>query len=475
MDYEAVIGLEIHVQLNAATKLFCDCPNQPGDRPNRNTCPTCLWLPGAFPRLSQEALEKAVLVCLALNCEVQPRSAFDQKVYYYPDLPKGFQLSQFHRPLARNGWVDIAGDDGQTKRLRVHEIHMEEDVAKLVHEMKGRTPISLVDFNRAGAPLIEIVTEPDMRSAHDAMDFLRILRTQIRYVDSAECSLERGTMRADANISLRPTGSDELNTKVEIKNMNSIRHVGDAIDHEIQRQADRLRAGQSIVLHTRLWDPVKEITTPMRGKFAGPCVPDPSVSEVVVSDEQLEKIRARLPEMPARKQQRLADQYGLSQDEAALISSARDVAEFFEATAAAGAPARTVAHWVSTQLLPALKQREQPLADSLVTPTRLAELLLMVERHEINTQSARQVFALLFGTDQTPAEIVDQQGFRQVTDTGALEAIVDEVLGANPGAVADCQSGKKQAIGFLVGQAMRASGGKANPKLVRKLLDAKLS
>ena len=266
MDYEAVIGLEIHVQLSCATKMFCDCPNRPGDRPNRNTCPICLWMPGALPRFSQQALEKATLACLALHCEIQQVSAFDQKVYFYPDLPKGFQLSQFHKQLARDGWLDVTGADGQPRRLRIHEIHMEEDVAKLVHETEGGRRISLVDFNRAGAPLIEIVTEPDMRSPHDAMEFLKALRTQIRYVDAAECSMERGTMRVDANISLRPPGSDELNTKVEVKNMNSIRHVGDAIAHEIERQAQRLDAGESIVLHTRLWDPDKQVTTPMRGR-----------------------------------------------------------------------------------------------------------------------------------------------------------------------------------------------------------------
>ncbi len=275
--YEAVIGLEIHVQLNAVTKLFCDCPNRTGDAPNRNTCPVCLWLPGVLPRLSAEAVEKAVLACLALNCAVAEESAFDQKVYYYPDLPKGFQLSQHHKPLARNGWIDIVGENGGSRRLRIHHIHMEEDVAKLVHETEGRDSISLVDFNRAGAPLIEIVTEPDMRSPYEAMEFLKSLRTQLRYTGCTECSMEQGTMRVDANISLRLTGTEEMNTKVEVKNMNSIRSVGDAIAYETIRQAESLERGESVTLHTRLWDPDKRITTAMREKFAGPCVPDPSV------------------------------------------------------------------------------------------------------------------------------------------------------------------------------------------------------
>ncbi|MGC9328499.1 MAG: Asp-tRNA(Asn)/Glu-tRNA(Gln) amidotransferase subunit GatB, partial [Candidatus Hinthialibacter sp.] len=303
MNYEAVIGLEIHVQLNCPTKLFCDCPNRPGDRPNQNICPICLWMPGALPQLSRSAVEKAALACLALNAEIQPRSVFDQKVYYYPDLPKGYQLSQFHKPLARNGWLEIIGENGEPKRLRIHEIHMEEDVAKLVHETEGTKRISLVDFNRAGSPLVEIVTEPDLRNPHDAMEFLRALRTQIRYVDAAECSLERGTMRADANISIRPCGSDEMNTKVEVKNMNSIRHVGDAIAYEIKRQTERVNAGEAIRLHTRLWDPDKGITTPMRGKFSGPCVPDPSVPAVHITESWLNEIRSRLPMMPAQKRE----------------------------------------------------------------------------------------------------------------------------------------------------------------------------
>ena len=475
MDYEAVIGIEIHVQLNCATKMFCDCPNSPGDRPNRNTCPICLWMPGALPRFSQQALEKATLACLALNCEIQPVSAFDQKVYYYPDLPKGFQLSQFHKQLARDGWLDIVGEDGQPRRLRIHETHMEEDVAKLVHETEGSRRISLVDFNRAGAPLVEIVTEPDMRSPHDAMEFLKALRTQIRYVDAAECSMERGTMRADANISLRPRGSDVLNTKVEVKNMNSIRHVGDAIAHEIERQAQRLDAGEAIVLHTRLWDPDKQVTTPMRGKFSGPCLPDPSVPEIVVTPEWLDAMRARLPEMPAQKRQRFAEQYGLTPDEATQMAAERDVADYFEAVAQACSSPRTAAQWIAAQLLPALKERGQAPAESPLSPQRLAELLALLERGEVNANAARELFVLLFDDERPLADIVEQGGYKQVTDTTALEAIADKVLAANPDAVADVRSGKKQALGFLVGQAMRASGGKADPKLVRELLEARLS
>jgi len=330
LEFEAVIGLEIHVELNCTTKMFCDCPNRPGDEPNANTCPICLWFPGAIPRFSREALEKASLLCLGLGAELQPKSAFDQKVYYYPDLPKGFQLSQAHLPLSRGGGIEITDESGKPKMLRIHHIHMEEDVARLVHEMEGRLPISLVDFNRAGAPLVEIVTEPDFRTPYEAMEFLKALRTQVRSVGSSECSMDNGTMRVDANISIRPRGTDQMNTKVEVKNMNSVRHVGDAIAYEISRQSAAVQSGETVILHTRLWDPEKKVTLPMRAKFEGPCVPDPAVPVIELSQEWIEKMRARLPEMPAAKTERLVAQHGLTGDEALFLSSDAEVAGYFE-------------------------------------------------------------------------------------------------------------------------------------------------
>ena len=474
MDMEAVIGLEIHVELNCAAKMFCECPNRPGDDPNRNTCPVCLWFPGALPRFNGEALEKAALIALGLNCTLQPKSAFDQKVYYYPDLPKGFQLSQAHLPLARNGWLEIVVEDSRPKRLRIHKIHMEEDVARLVHELEGRTPVSLVDFNRAGVPLVEIVTEPDLRSPHDAMEFVRALRTQIRHIGASECSMEAGTMRIDANISLRPKGSDQFNTKVEVKNMNSIRHVGDAVAHEIERQGAALAAGEAIVLHTRLWDPEKSITVPMRGKFEGPCIPDPTVPPIVVSEAWQEELLARLPEMPTRKAERFKSQYGLTADEALFMSAERDQAEYFEALVGLKITPRTAAHWLSTQLLPALKERRQSPAETPVTPARLAALLAIMEREEINANAARAVLARLFESDRDPAAIVAEEGFRQVSDSDELAGIVQQVLAANPAAVEDYRNGAAKAVGFLIGQVMQASKGKANPKRVREILTAKL-
>lgn len=475
MEFEAVIGLEIHIELNCQTKLFCDCPNRPGDEPNRNTCPTCLWFPGAIPRLSQAALEKAALLCLGLGAELQPRSAFDQKVYYYPDLPKGYQLSQAHLPLSRGGGIDVTDENGRLKRVRIHHVHMEEDVARLVHEMEGRTPISLVDFNRAGVPLVEIVTEPDFCTPHEAMEFLKALRAQVRYVGSSECSMENGTMRVDANISVRPRSASEMNTKVEVKNMNSIRHVGDAIAHEISRQSACVQAGEAVTLHTRLWDPDKKVTLPMRAKFEGPCIPDPTVPLVELSREWIDKMRSRLPEMPATRAARFVAQHGLSGEEAAFLSSDPDTAGFFEALTAEGIAARMAMHWLTTQLLPAMKERRQELHNSPVTPARFAALLRMLSQDQINANAARDVLLRLFDGDQPPEAIVDACGFRQVSDPAALGALIDKVLGAEAAAVADLRNGQGKAMGFLIGQVMQASGGKANPKIVRELLVKKLA
>ena len=469
MAYEAVIGLEIHVQLNCTSKMFCDCPNKPGDDPNTNICPICLWLPGAVPRFSMETLEKATLACLELDCEIQPRSAFDQKVYYYPDLPKGFQLSQHHMPLARGGFIEIMDENGKPKKLRLHHVHMEEDVAKLVHETEGRMPISLVDFNRAGTPLIEIVTEPDMRTAYDAMEFLKALRIQLRYTGCADCSMEQGTMRCDANISLRPEGGDQLNTKVEVKNMNSIHHVGNAIAYEIKRQTESLINGESIVLHTRLWDPDKGITTAMRAKFAGPCVPDPCVTQILVTDEWLQTMASKLPEMPNQKINRFVQEYGLMHDEAAQMTSERELSEYFETVVRLGASPRTVANWIAAQLLPAIKERGYEFTTSPVTAERFANLIALLEKEEVNSNSAKSVLIKLFETALTPEEIMDQFGFRQVSNTGALRGIVDQVITENASAVENYKNGNKKSIGFLVGQGMKLSKGKANPKRLQEI------
>jgi len=475
MRYEAVIGLEVHIQLNSATKMFCDCANRPGDDPNTNICPVCLWMPGALPVLSREVLEKATLACLSLNCDIQGESAFDQKVYYYPDLPKGFQLSQAHRPLARNGWVEILDETGHPKKLRLHHVHMEEDVAKLVHETEGRIPISLVDFNRAGTPLVEVVTEPELKSPHDAMAFLKAIRTQVRYTGCADCSMESGTMRCDANISIRPVGTDQLNTKVEVKNMNSIHHVGDAIAYETKRQIDALNSGDPIVLHTRLWDPEKHVTTAMRAKFEGPCIPDPSVPLIALTDTWLKKMTALLPEMPGQKVKRFVTDYSLIHDEAVLMSAERGLSEFFESVVKQGASPRMAAGWIATQLLPALKAHDQSLIDSAVTPQRLAGLIKMVEKDEINSTSAKSVLEKFFETDATPEEIVDQFGLKQMSDTAELEKIVKMIIADHASAVDNYKNGNQKSIGFLVGQAMRLSKGKANPKLIQKIIREQLA
>ncbi|MDD5475637.1 MAG: Asp-tRNA(Asn)/Glu-tRNA(Gln) amidotransferase subunit GatB [Syntrophales bacterium] len=473
-DFEAVVGLEIHVQLKSETKMFCDCPNRPGDEPNRNVCPTCLWLPGALPRMSGDVLEKAILAALSLDCEIQPLTAFDQKVYYYPDLPKGYQLSQFHRPLARNGRIEIVAGDGSIRDIGIAQVHMEEDVAKLIHEKEGRTPVSLVDFNRAGTPLVEIVSRPDLRGSFEAMEYIKALRSRIRYTGASDCSMEQGTMRVDANISIRPRGSGLFNTKVEVKNMNSVHNVGAAIDYEIGRQAGQIRAGEEIILHTRLWDPDRNVTTAMRGKFEGPCVPDPSVPPLIISRKMLDAVRELLPETPASKLDRFIGEYGLTRDEAALMSSERDMADYFENAAGQGILPRTACHWISTQLAPLLKEAGLGIEESPVSPERLARLLSLLENNEINARAAREALSLLFDSDESPEEIVESRGFRQVSDSGALDAIVDQVLSENAPAVEDYRAGKQKAFGFLMGQAMQASRGTGNPKMIKEILQKKL-
>jgi aspartyl-tRNA(Asn)/glutamyl-tRNA(Gln) amidotransferase subunit B len=418
---------------------------------------------------------KGITPVSGLGAELQPRSAFDQKVYYYPDLPKGYQLSQVHLPLARGGGIDITDEDGKLKRLRIHHIHMEEDVAKLVHEMEGRLPISLVDFNRAGAPLVEIVTEPDFRTPHHAAEFLKALRTQMRYVGSSECSMENGTMRVDANISIRPKGTNQMKTKVEVKNINSIRHVSDAIAHEINRQSAAVQAGEAVVLHTRLWDPDKKVTLPMRAKFEGPCVPDPVVPVIELSAQWIEKMRSRLPEMPAARAERFVQQYGLTGEEATFLSTDPEVAAYFEALTGLGIAPRTSMHWLTTQLIPAVKDRSLELNSSPVTPARFAALLKMLSQDEINANAAREVLTYLFDSDETPEAIVNARGFKQVSDAGELEAMIDKVLAAQAAAVTDFRTGQGKALGFLIGQVMQASGGKANPKMIRELLMKKLN
>ena len=475
MRYEAVIGLEIHVELNTPTKLFCDCHNRPGDAPNTNICPVCLWLPGALPQLSQKALEKALTACLALNCTIQPESAFDQKVYYYPDLPKGFQLSQHHKPLARNGYLEVVVDKQKQRRLGIHHIHLEEDVAKLLHETEGRTPISLVDFNRAGAPLIEIVTEPDMRNPSDAMEFLKVLRTQIRYTGASECSLEKGSMRVDANISIRPQGTCALNTKVEVKNMNSIQHVGDAIAYEIKRQTECLEKNEPVVLHTRLWDCEKHVTSPMRSKFSGPCIPDPSVPRIVIDDSRLAVIKSEMPEMPVQKIERFIMSYGLNRDEAVIMSQERDLSEFFEQAVQNFPQPRKAVNWITAHLIPALKDQDKSINEVPLTPERFQRLLCMQDQDEINANSAREVLLRMLSEDKSPESIVEEYGFRQVSDTDELENVVNRILADNPAGIQDYKSGNAKVLGFFMGQAMKVTQGKANPKMLKELFIRKLT
>ncbi len=474
MTYEAIIGLEIHVQLNSPTKLFCDCPNDPSLRPNTAVCPVCLGFPGSLKQFGRVPLEKAALSCLAMGCEVQAESAFDQKVYYYPDLPRGYQLSQFHRPLGKDGRLEIPDGAGGWKRLRIREAHLEEDVARLIHETEGRKSWSLVDFNRAGAPLVEIVTEPDMRSAREAMEFIKMLRSSLRCAGTAECNMEEGTMRADANISIRPAGSAEFFPKVEVKNLNSIRHLGSAVEFEIARQTELVEGGKQVTLHTRLWDPERNVTTPMRGKFAGPCVPDPSVPAVIVSPELRKELKSRLPKLPAARRKEYEKLPGLTPEDAEQAASERDLADYFEAAVRAGAPPKPALDWINGRLRPLLKERDESLAETVVTPERLTGLILLVENREISSAAGKAVLARLFESGLPPAELAEQAGLGRLSDSETLEKIAETVIAENPEAVKDYRQGKQPALGFLVGRAIRAAAGRADPKELRRLLESRL-
>ncbi len=475
MEFEAVIGLEIHIELNTTTKLFCNCANHTDSPPNTNTCPTCLWFPGAVPLLSDMAVDKAALVALGLGCELQPESSFDQKVYYYPDLAKGYQLTQAQQPIACGGYVEVTNEKGTPRKLRIHHIHLEEDVAKLIHEMEGRVKISLVDFNRAGVPLIEIVTEPDIRTPHEAMEMLKSLRNVVRSVGASECSLESGSMRADANISIRPKGTSELNTKVEVKNMNSLRSVGDAIAFEIARQTAAVNGGEAITEHTRLWDADKKVTLPMRDKFDVPYIPEPTIGTVRLTPERIAHLRTLLPELPAAKADRLVKEYSLSKVEALFLSTDADAATYFETLAGDGIAVKTAYHWLVTQLMPLLREQQFEVGDSPVMPSRLAQLLKLLTNDEINANAARETLAVMFHSTKSPAQIVEEKGFRQLSDTTLIDSLIETVLQQNQAAVADLQNGIGKAMGFLIGQVMQASDGKANPKLIKERLSQKFN
>lgn len=478
LPYEPVIGLEVHVQLKTATKIFCSCSTQFGASPNQNTCSVCLGLPGSLPVLNEKVLERAVMVGLALNTQISPRIKFDRKNYFYPDLPKAYQISQYDMPVCSKGFLIMelrSGSDVTEKKIGITRAHLEEDAGKLVHE--GVRDGSWVDYNRAGTPLLEIVSDPDLRSPQEAFQYLTDLKAILRYLDVSDCNMEEGSLRCDANVSVRKTGDSKFGTKVEIKNMNSFRAVEKALGFEIKRQTHALEEGGRIVQETRLWDEGKGETFSMRSKEHAHdyrYFPEPDLVPFSVPKERIEEIRKSLPELPRAREKRFQSQYGLSHYDASVLVSDKALGDYFEYCAKHKVSPKLASNWIQSELLAILKVRNETLETSKVTAQHLAGLIRLIEDGTISGKIAKDVLPMMFETGKPAEEIVTEKGLVQVTDAALLEAASSRVIDANPKVVEDFKKGKEQAVGFLVGQVMKETKGKANPKLVNEILKKKL-
>ncbi len=474
MKYETVVGLEVHTELKTKSKIFCGCSTEFGGDQNTHVCPVCLGLPGVLPVLNKKVVEYAIRVGLALNCEIIKFNKFDRKNYYYPDLPKNFQTSQYDLPICLNGHLDIEVD-GQTRRIRITRIHMEEDAGKLVHSGNtiSTSDSSSVDYNRTGVPLLEIVSEPDIRSGAEARAYVEKLRSILKYLDVSDVRMEEGSLRCDANISVRLMGETKLGTKTEIKNMNSLTALQKGIEYEAIRQAEALEDGDTIVQETRTWDDAKGQTLSMRKKEAENdyrYFPEPDLMPIVISDEMIEAARQSLPELPDAKQARFVAQYGLSDEDSITLTALRETADYLDATVKAGADAKTAANWMLGDLSKMVNENNLTFAQAPVTPENLAAMIALIDKGTISGKIAKKVIVSMWETGKDPDTIVKEQGLVQITDTGAIEAIVKEVIANNPKSVEDFNNGKGKAIGFLVGQVMKASKGRANPGVVNELL-----
>ncbi|MGH7986979.1 MAG: Asp-tRNA(Asn)/Glu-tRNA(Gln) amidotransferase subunit GatB [Candidatus Binataceae bacterium] len=468
-EYEAVIGLEVHTHLLTHSKLFCGCSTAFGAAPNENVCPVCMGMPGVLPVLNRHAVELAVRTGLAAHCEIAPYSIFARKSYFYPDLPKGYQISQYELPLCKGGYLELP----RNKRVRLVRIHMEEDAGKNIHEASA----SLVDFNRSGAPLIEIVSEPDIRSAEEAAAYLHQLRTILRYVEASDGKMEEGGFRCDVNVSVRRRGAAELGTKTEIKNLNSFRFVEQAIEYEVARQIKTIEAGGRVAQETHLWDPVREETRPMRSKeFANDYryFPEPDLPPLRVAADFVEAVRVAMPELPAARRARYIDQMGLSEYEAAILSEERDLGDYFEQVLAGGVSRKTAANWIMGEVLRVVNESGRRLADAVPPSAETASLLGMADQSKISLSAAKTAFAAMCESGQGAAATVDKLGLVQVSDEGAIAAACDKVLTAEASKVAEYRSGRDKLFGFFVGQVMKAMGGKANPKIINEILKRKL-
>ena len=469
-EYETVIGLEVHVELATKTKIFCGCSTAFGGRPNSHTCPVCTGMPGSLPVLNKRVLEHAVAVGLATNCAITRYCKFDRKNYFYPDNPQNYQISQLYLPICRNGYVEIETEQG-AKKIGIHEIHMEEDAGKLIHD--EWEDCTLVDYNRSGVPLIEIVSEPDMRSAEEVIAYLEKLRLIIQYLGASDCKLQEGSMRADVNLSVREVGTEVFGTRTEMKNLNSFRSIARAIEGERNRQIDLQEAGEKVVQETRRWDDAKETSYAMRSKEDAQdyrYFPDPDLTPISISDEFLEEIRGRQPEFRTEKMKRYRETFDLPDYDIEIITGSKHMADIFESTVALGAQPKKVSNWLMVETLRILKERELDPEDITFSPAHLAKLIALTDSKAINSTVAKEVFEAMFTEDVDPETYVEEKGLKMVSDEGALRKTVEEVIAANPQSVEDYRNGKDRAIGFLVGQTMKAMKGKADPASVNKLL-----
>ncbi|MDW7670920.1 MAG: Asp-tRNA(Asn)/Glu-tRNA(Gln) amidotransferase subunit GatB [Bacillota bacterium] len=476
MKWETVIGLEIHVELDTKTKIFCTCPTTFGAPPNQHTCPVCMGLPGTLPVMNQAVVDMAVRAGLALGCQIQAASKMDRKNYFYPDLPKAYQISQYDLPICTGGEVNI-DVDGSKKAIRIHRIHIEEDAGKLLHD--EYEPVSYIDYNRVGVPLIEIVSEADMRSPKEAVAFLRAVRAILQYAGVSDCRMEQGSLRCDGNISLRPFGQEAFNAKVELKNINSFKELQKALEKEEKRQAElySFEEGHKVVQETRRWDAEKGRTISMRSKEDAHdyrYFPDPDLKPIFLGNAYIEKIRKDLPELPAVKADRFRHDYGLTPKEIAILTSEKALSHFYEAVVEAGADAKASAKWILGDLLRCLKEANLEPEDHPVQPQKLAKLIALVEKGIISGTVGREVFSIMFETGQDPETIVSEKRLKQISGADELMVIISEVLSANPSSVADYRNGKKQALGFLMGQVMKATNGQANPKMAKEMMEKAL-
>jgi len=474
MKYEAVIGLEVHAQLQTNSKIFCGCETTFGENANTRTCPVCIGMPGVLPVLNKKALKYVIKTGLATHCTVSPYSRFARKNYFYPDLPKGYQISQYELPICEHGYVEIVVE-GTVKRIGLTRIHLEEDAGKNLHQAESNA--SLVDLNRAGTPLMEIVSEPDIRTPEEASEYLKKLRSILRYIEVSDADMEKGNFRCDANVSIRPAGSKEFGTRAEIKNVNSFKFVQKAIEYEIKRQAQILDEGSRVVQETRLFDSTKGVTFSMRSKEEAHdyrYFPEPDLVPVVTSPETIESIRRSIPELPDAKRERFVKSYELPAYDADMLTQSRASADYFEETAKLSGQPKIVSNWMMGELARLLNADGKEIENSPIKPGHLARMIKMIGDGVISTKIAKTVFEEMYKTGKDAETVVKEQGLVQVSDAGAIETIIDEVIRANPSQHADYKAGKEKLFGFFVGQVMKASKGKANPDMVNHLLKKKL-